>query len=85
MQTGVIREPNEKQLRDEAGNVGRGPEYADLTGHRKKCGLYLGCNGKPLKVYKETFKLLIYIFKRSFLAALYRINHAGRCGGQKRN
>ena len=83
--TGVIREPKEKQLRDEAGNVGQGPEYADLTGHRKKCGLYLGCSGKPLKVYKETFKLLIHIFKRSFLAALYRINHAGRWGGRKRN
>lgn len=47
MQTGVIREPKEKQLRDEAGNVGQGPEYADLTGHRKKCGFILDAVGNP--------------------------------------
>ena len=53
MQTGMISEPREKRLRDKAGNVGQGPKYAYLTGHRKKCGLYLGCSGKPLKVYKK--------------------------------
>ena len=70
MQTGVIREPNEKQLRDEAGNVGRGPEYADLTGHRKKCGLYLGCNGKPLKGFQSRENMISFLFKSFVLAAV---------------
>lgn len=42
-----------KSSKDKAGNVGKGPEHAGLTGHEKECGLYLRCSGKSLKVYKQ--------------------------------